>query len=486
MAYLGGLALFGALLLGVAGLRWLGAWPKDASLACLAACLAPAVLGVALGLWDDLRDVRASHKFLIQGAAALAFSIFAFRIQVLHLPGFHPVVLGPFVAIVTTAFFILAMVNGFNMIDGSDGLCASSSLVTLLVLAWAAAAYGQPQLVLLSLAGAGACLGFLAWNLPPARSYLGDAGSQGLGFLISGLILALGSGDPCRYGASPIQTPFHYKMVVALLLAGYPAAEVLLTVLRRGLQGRSLARADQGHLHHRMQRLGLSPGFITGAAIGFNLLCGAVVLTFLAAEKGLTVSLALALTGLAALGLQQLGFTRLLQRRWLDARRPHFAVAQHYVAMQSVKLILAEEPEEVFLLISQVSAELGMERVTVEVLDPARAGGRRHWAWIRVVEAGQPPVPAMGQALGPSDRHQMEHARGLASWDYEKAEGSEQELEMDRRVLMAEFMRHAMERLCAMAAGIPVVRHTAGKMELGLSVNGLKGRLHLREADDAA
>jgi hypothetical protein len=170
----------------------------------------------------------------------------------------------------------------------------------------------------------------------------------------------------------------------------------------------------------------------------------------------------------------------------LDARRPHFAVAQHYVAMQSVKLILAEEPEEVFLLISQVSAELGMERVTVEVLDPALAGGRRHWAWIRLVEAGQPPVPAKGQALGPSDRHQMEHARGLASWDYEKAEGSEQELEMDRRVLMAEFMRQAMERLCAMAAGIPVVRHTAERMELGLSVNGLKGRLYVLKADDAA
>jgi UDP-GlcNAc:undecaprenyl-phosphate GlcNAc-1-phosphate transferase len=479
--YLGGVALFAALDLALAAAAWLprAVWPEGASLRSVLACLLPAMLGVALGLWDDLRDIRASHKFLIQGLAALAFSAFAYRIQVLHLPGFHAIILGPFLAIGVTTFFILAVVNGFNMIDGLDGLCTASSLVTLLMLAVASATYGQAHLVLLSLAGAGACLGFLAWNCAPASSYLGDAGSQGLGFLSAGMILALGAADPSPYSTAVLQTPFHYQMVVTLLLAGYPAAEVLLTVLRRGMQGRSLARADQGHLHHRMLRLGLNPGSIVVIVIAFNLFCGGIVLSFLDGQKGLAVLLSLALTALMALALQQLGFTRLLQRRWLDARRPHFAVAQHYVAMQSLKVALAQNMGEVFLLISQVSTELGMERVTVDLRDIQSRRASHHWSWTRTIALGQPLVPAEGEALGPTDQHLLNKARGVATWDFEKAGGAEQELEMDTRVLMAEFMRQAIERLYGMAGGKLVARDTREKMELGLSIQGLKGRLYL-------
>jgi UDP-GlcNAc:undecaprenyl-phosphate GlcNAc-1-phosphate transferase len=474
--YLGGVALFTAVTLGLLALGWLARNTalEGMSWKCLLACLIPALLGVGLGLWDDLKNLRARHKFTLQVLVALAFTVFAYRFQILHVPGFRPILLDPAVSITLSVFFILALVNGCNMIDGSDGLCAGSSVATLIVFTVIAANYAQPHLMVLSLAGSGAILGFLYWNRPPARIYLGDAGSQGLGFLLACLLLALGSTtEPGQFDGVNIRSPFHYKIVVAVLLGGYASAEVLLSVLRRGLQGRSLVRADQGHLHHRMLRLGLSPGFIVLLAITVNLLCGEIVLTFLDGQKGLTTLLSLVLVTLLVLALQQLGYTRLLQRRWIDARRPHFAVAQHYMAMQNVKLTLAKNMDEVFLLISQAAAELGVEQVSVDLRDSKSKKTGHHWSWSRSAELGQSPAAAPG----PTDSHQLNNARGHASWNFEDGGGSEPELEMEMRVLMSEFMHHAVERMHGFLTSAPTVTETALKMELGMSIKGLKGRL---------
>ena len=474
VAYLGGLGVLSGAGIAFAMLfRWLDLDARlGERLATLAACTLPALGGLGLGLWDDVADLRPRYKFLIQASIAFAFSLFAYRLHALHLPGFMPWPLDPVLGTLGTAFFMLALVNGFNMIDGSDGLCTGVSAASLAMVAVAAAGLEQPLVCLLALVSSGACLGFLFWNRAPARMYLGDAGSQGLGFLVSALLLALGNGLPGQDRSAPWQ-PFHYHLLILTMLAGFPALEVTLTVLRRGLQGRSLGRGDQGHLHHRLQRLGLRPSRITLVAVAVNTLGGCMALAFLAAEKGLVVLLALPMVVLLVLGLQQLGYTRIFKRRWVEERRPHYAIASHFGAMQAAKLTLVRDREEVLDLVGQACVELGAHECRITVMDPRSEGGRWKWTWAAPRGASEHP--------GRADHVRLAAIRAHASWILELDE-REPELDMNLRVIMGEFMRQALETLHKVMQGELQLKVVTGSKTdrpggRSMSVRGLKRRI---------
>ena len=442
VAYLGGVALFSAAAASAGLLMVLAEHlGMDGFVPPMAACLAPALGAMLLGLWDDAFQLMPRPKFFFQALLALGFCFFGYRLHTLHLPGFPPVQLGITVSVGLSTFFILAVVNGANMVDGSDGLCTVSSAAALLVLGLAARNQGQPELWLLAIAGAGACCGFLYWNRPPARIYLGDAGSLGLGFLLPCVALALGSGQPGQFleqtpEGLPWQ-PFNYQAVLLVLLMGLPALEVTLTVLRRALQGRSLGRGDQGHLHNRLRRMGVKPGKIALWAAGYSLLSGGIALALLGGHKGLATLLILGLVVLLSFGLQYLGYAQFIQRRWLDERRPHYAVAKHFAAMQAAKLLLANDTNQALVLIIQACQELGVQEIRISVQHGTQQQ-RWHWDW-RLL---QDPV-----APGAADRLRLPREKCHASWILDNDLG-EPELAMDRRVITAEFMRTALTRLC--------------------------------------
>jgi len=488
--YLGGFALFLALgftvlaLYFLFGLRGLGGL-SGFSLPSLLACAWPAGAACLLGLWDDLFDMRPRYKFVGQIIFALAFSQFAYRFATLHIPGFSSLILEPELSVLVTAFFIVAVANGYNMIDGSDALCLGSAFVTLWMIAVAAHWQAQPHLVFLSAAGAGACLGLLYWNRPPARIYSGDAGSQGLGFLVACLLVALGKGEPGLFDvglASEFQPAFHYKIMVACLMVGWPALEVLLTVARRFLQGRGLGRADQGHLHHRLAKIGLKAAPIVWLAMAMNLVCASIVLAFMAGQKGLSVLLMLPLAALVSLGVLKLGYMRFFKRAWLDDRRPHFAIAGHFAAMQAAKLKLARDCDEVLILVEQICHEFGVHACRVNLKDSG--GKRRVWSW-----TGTLPVPSHRVVR---DRVRVASVRNHASWSVDVHDDREPELSMNLRVVMVEFMRQALERAGELdgelAHGNAVLfvaaqDHASAERRLGerkaaaMSIKGLKQRL---------
>jgi UDP-GlcNAc:undecaprenyl-phosphate GlcNAc-1-phosphate transferase len=444
--YLGGCAVFLALAVPLLLLSWGRA--RSLSLPALWVCLAPAFLAMVLGLIDDLRDMRALVKLTLQAAMALAFSLFAYRFQILHIPGLPPMDLG-WTAVPVTTFFILAVVNGSNMIDGSDGLYASASAASFACAALAAGGQTQRSLALLASCASGACVGFLAWNRPPARIYLGDAGSQGLGFLLACILVALGAGEPGARLAAPggqAWQPYHYQLLLAVLIAGYPALEVMLSVLRRGLQGRHLFRGDQGHLHHRLSRLGLSRFGIAAAAAGFNLLCGGIALAVLGHEKGQALVLALVLAGLLGLALPWLGYAHFFQRRWLQERRPSFAMADHFAAMQSAKLELAQDAGEVLALLVQVCHEFGFARCRLSL--PQRLAGGLGWVWDwRCI--GQEQHQGLLE-------HVQVHAVGSAAWISTVRDG-EAEVMMESRVLSSELMVKVLKRIHCLLPQAPSV-----------------------------
>ena len=154
-------------------------------------------------------------------------------------------------------FWVVLVINAFNLVDGMDGFCGSLGLVAVLGISFLASQSGRAGDAMLGLALAGALVAFLKDNLPPARVYLGDAGSMTLGLMISALSVRACCDGPGTAVALP--------PLVALLTL--PLLDVVTAVGRRAITGRSVFTPDRGHLHHCLRsRLG-STVAAPGAAV---------------------------------------------------------------------------------------------------------------------------------------------------------------------------------------------------------------------------
>src|SRR4029077_4280074 len=158
------------------------------SLKTLLTILVPASLVFLLGVYDDLYSVGPYVKFAVQGLAATM--LFMGGLRILNIPvlfGEHQ--LPWFVGLPFTIFWVLAITSSFNLIDGLDGLAAGSALFSTLV-AFVVAFLNGPNLVtVMTIALAGAILGFLRYTFNPATIFLGDSGSLFIGFVLSALAL---------------------------------------------------------------------------------------------------------------------------------------------------------------------------------------------------------------------------------------------------------------------------------------------------------
>jgi UDP-GlcNAc:undecaprenyl-phosphate GlcNAc-1-phosphate transferase len=267
VAMLGGVAVFGSIVLGLLLLAPFVTPVRDAlyGYESLGAMALGAGLMVALGVYDDLYDMRPMHKLAGQVAIAALTWAMGFQVGAIELPfDFYLSSAAP-VSFIFTVGWIVIVANAFNLIDGIDGLTAGVSVITALTVFLLANQNGATVPVIAALALSGALAGFLRFNLPPARIFLGDAGALSIGYLTA--VLAMSS-----YQKSPAAV----ALVVPLLVLGLPILDTILAVIRRGLlhlntrgaQGlrpgdvlRAVTSADRGHLHHLLLRNGLSvPG----------------------------------------------------------------------------------------------------------------------------------------------------------------------------------------------------------------------------------
>ena len=208
-----------------------------------------------LGVFDDWMDLRARYKLAGQMLVAVILVGLGIRIDAWSCFGvvFQ---LGIF-AYPVTVFWILLFVNAFNVIDGMDGFCGSLGLIASLAIAVLAYTSGRVEDALFALALAGALAAFLGFNLPPAKIYLGDAGSMTVGMMISVLSVRSCSDEP---NAAVLLMP-----AIALLML--PLLDVGIAVGRRWLTGHSIFTPDRGHIHHCLRsRLGSAVAAL-GAAV---------------------------------------------------------------------------------------------------------------------------------------------------------------------------------------------------------------------------
>jgi UDP-GlcNAc:undecaprenyl-phosphate/decaprenyl-phosphate GlcNAc-1-phosphate transferase len=221
-----------------------------------AALAIASLVTLGVGVVDDRYGLHGLHKLAGQVVAAVILAGLGPRVDAWSCFGVE-VGLGIF-SYPATVLGILLVVNAFNLIDGMDGFCGSVGLVTSLAIAFLAFWSGRVGDAIVGLALAGALAAFLRDNLPPAKVYLGDAGSMTLGMMIWALAVRACSSGP----VSAVSVP----LLVALL--ALPLMDVVTAVGRRWLAGRSLFSPDLGHIHHRLRsRLGSTVAALV-AAVG--------------------------------------------------------------------------------------------------------------------------------------------------------------------------------------------------------------------------
>jgi UDP-GlcNAc:undecaprenyl-phosphate/decaprenyl-phosphate GlcNAc-1-phosphate transferase len=211
--------------------------------------LAGAAIVVIFGIVDDCKDISPKWKFLGQFLAALVVVLLGkIKIHTLGmlLPGEDD--LPGWVALSLTVLAIMGVTNAINLADGLDGLAGGICLLIFCCIGYLAYLEGDLLIGLVCLAMAGAIFGFLRYNTHPATVFMGDTGSQLLGFTAVTLSLALTQGNTA---ISP---------VLPLLLLGIPVLDTLSVMTIRVMKGRSPFSADKNHIHHNLMALGLHHG----------------------------------------------------------------------------------------------------------------------------------------------------------------------------------------------------------------------------------
>ena len=237
MPRLGGLAVFAGFAVAAA---FLGVDSR------LGGLLAGGTVILLLGILDDTRGLSPKVKLFGQTVAATIVVFSGIRIEFINNPFNGYFYLGDF-SIPFTVFWIVAITNAVNLIDGLDGLASGVSTIALLTFAIIAYQIGQSTVSLLALALAGAILGFLRYNFYPAKIFLGDCGSMFLGFMVA--VLAV-------FGLLKGVTVVAF--VVPIIILGVPIFDICFAILRRFYEHKPIFQADKQHLHHRLLSFGFS------------------------------------------------------------------------------------------------------------------------------------------------------------------------------------------------------------------------------------
>ena len=201
---------------------------------------------VVFGLVDDIKNIGFKLKFTGQIIAALVVILYG-GIQIKSLgfmmpSGYH---LPNWASITLTLLVIVAVTNAINLSDGLDGLAGGITLLTFLCIGYLSYLHKFQAIKVISVAMIGAIFGLLRYNTHPATVFMGDAGSQLLGFIAITLSLAL------------TRKSEQMSITLTLFMMGIPIIDTLCVIAQRIFSGRSPFVADQNHIHHKLMRLGL-------------------------------------------------------------------------------------------------------------------------------------------------------------------------------------------------------------------------------------
>ena len=223
---------------------------------------------VLFGMWDDIRSIDYGWKFLGQIVAAVVVVAIG-GVSISHLPLCGLDAVPDWIALPVTLLFIVGITNAINLSDGLDGLAAGISFLSLGTMFLLSLQAGNLMVCLIAAAAMGGILGFLRYNTHPAVVFMGDTGSQLLGFLIAVLAILLVN------VANPALSPALLLMLVAI-----PVLDTAAVMVQRAVEGRSPFSADRNHIHHRFMALGLRHGEAVAVLYGLQAIFILIALSF--------------------------------------------------------------------------------------------------------------------------------------------------------------------------------------------------------------
>ncbi|MFK7769655.1 MAG: glycosyltransferase family 4 protein [Mariniblastus sp.] len=201
---------------------------------------------VGVGVLDDRFGIRGRQKLLGQFVAVTALIIFGYHFDKVTIANIT--INFDVFSVLFVYAWVIAAINSVNLLDGADGVAATIGVVMSVALALMAVFLGLMVDAIIAITIAGALIGFLRFNFPPAKVYLGDTGSMLIGFLLAALAIR-----------STFKQNTAYAFFAPIALLGIPFIDTAAAIIRRRLTGRSIFAVDRGHLHHALIKQGYSP-----------------------------------------------------------------------------------------------------------------------------------------------------------------------------------------------------------------------------------
>lgn len=371
----GGLVVMAGLLLTTALWIW---WQLSSSagdlppIGRLASLLGGVAILVLVGVLDDRFELRGRHKLLGQiVAVTLVVLPGGLRVDQIEFMT-RPIPLGP-LAIPFSYFLFLGAINAANLLDGMDGLLTSVGVVGAVTLAVLAYLSGQTLTLLLAVALAGALLGFLNYNRPPASVYLGDSGSMSVGLLLTMMAVNLERKD---------DAPLPLALPVCLLFL--PILDTAAAIIRRKLTGKSIYTADRGHLHHCLARAGWKPAHVMILVAFLGLVTSSALVLAFRWRDDRVAWLTLALLGIGFVAFDLFGKSecRLIYARMRQTFSSNGSTDGETNSMQ-VRLQGSGPWEELWEELLAKALELNLQGVTLDVNMPV-AHEAFHARWKRL------------------------------------------------------------------------------------------------------
>ncbi len=324
-----------------------------------------------LGLVDDIRKLRARVKLLGQILAALVVCHFGIRIENIRVSGVFKLNLG-LMSWPVTVFWIVAITNAVNMIDGLDGLAAGLSVVACSVLAVFALCTGQVAMAALMIVLLGSLTGFLFFNFNPARIFLGDCGSMFLGFFLA---------------TAGVMSAMHAQtlagMALAVLGLGVPIFDTFFSIVRRILDRRSLFAPDRGHIHHRLIDSGLGHRKAVLVMYGLSIVSGLIGLLMVVTTGLWRMGVFAGGLGLLLFAFRHFGAIQFRQA-YSDLRRNRaFAreAKQRREKFEELQLQLREATTlpQWWRIVRRAARYLGFSRISIESQNGSIPGPKLTW-----------------------------------------------------------------------------------------------------------
>ncbi len=215
-----------------------------------------------LGLWDDLRRLGARKKLMGQILISTAVCVCGVAIDTFKNPLTGQLYHLGFWSVPVTILWLVALTNIVNLIDGVDGLAGGIALMLMGLLVYVGLGAETNFQTVCAAGMFGALLGFLRYNFPPAKIYMGDGGAYFLGFLIA--ILTVVNSQKGTIVAA---------LIAPLFALALPILDVSLAILRRALKGLPIFRADRNHLHHKLLETGFTRRRVVLILYGISSMC---------------------------------------------------------------------------------------------------------------------------------------------------------------------------------------------------------------------